>query len=136
MKQLGYGIIVSKLAFGVTFWANAPEYLLNQVDVFLNKVIRKIYNLPDTTPNRTLKRYYMELGWMQARELRSYHDILILETVMKSHQPWSFAKQLNQEFARITRTAQQGQIRMTQKTTPNYGPLREAFLSRACRLFN
>ena len=61
---------------------------------------------------------------------------LSLETVMKTHQPWSFASQLNQEFARLTRTAQQGQIRMTQDTAPNYGPLREAFLSRACRLFN
>ena len=38
LKQLGYGIIVSKLAFGVTFWANAPDYLLNKVDVFLNKL--------------------------------------------------------------------------------------------------
>ena len=40
LKQLGYGIIMSKLAFGVTFLANAPDYLLNSVDVFLNKVVR------------------------------------------------------------------------------------------------
>ena len=39
LKQLGSGFIDSKLAFGVTFWANAPDYLINRVDVFLNKVV-------------------------------------------------------------------------------------------------
>ena len=133
LKQLGYGIIVSKLAFGVTFWADAPDYLLNKVDVFLNKVVRTIFNLPDRTSNKTMKKYYMDLSWMQIRELRSYHDILTLESIMSSHQPWSFASQLQNEFARIT--AEQGQIRMTQETSPNYGPRREAFFSRACRLY-
>ena len=86
--------------------------------------------------NKTLKKYYMDLSWMQIRELRSYHDILTLESIMSSHQPWSFASQLQSEFARITRTAEQGQIRMTQETSPNYGPRRDAFFSRACRLYN
>ena len=135
LKLLGYGIM-SKLAFGVTFWANVPNYLLKSVDVFMNKVVRKIFDLPDDYPNRLLRRKYIELGWMQTRELRSYHDILTLESIMHSKHPLSFAEQLQTEFDRITRTAQQGNIRMTQETAPLYGPRREAFFSRACRLYN
>ena len=33
LKRLGYGLIVSKLAFGICYLANEPEYLLNAVDV-------------------------------------------------------------------------------------------------------
>ena len=37
---------------------------------------------------------------------------------MNSKRPLSFAEQLQTEFDRITRTAQQGNIRMTQETAP------------------
>ena len=73
---------------------------------------------------------------MQIRELRGYHDILTLESIMKNKKPESFAWQLNEEFARITRTAGQGQIRSTQNTAPTYGPRKEFFLCRACTLYN
>ena len=136
LKELAYGIILSKVVWGITFWGNTTEYLLNRLDMLLNDVVRLIFDLPHRCPNRIVKPYYAQLGWLQIRELVAYHDIVTLESIMRNSAPYSLAEQLNEEFSRVTRQREQGALRMTQQTAPMYGPLKKAFLSRACFLYN
>ena len=136
LKELAKGIIISKVEFGLPFWGNTTEYLLNRVDQLLNDVVRLIFDLPPRFPNRIVKQYYAEIGFLQIRELLAYHDVGTLQSVMKNSAPRSMAEQLNAEFSRVTRMREQGALRMTQNTAPAYGPLKKAFLARACYLYN
>ena len=122
LKQLGSGFIDSKLAFGVTFWANAPDYLINRVDVFLNKVVVEDFYPAWINPKQNSEKVLHGAGMDDILPLR--HSLSHI-----NHVPANSILSLQGSRGQL----HMRQIRMKQVTSPTR---RDAYFSRICRLFN
>ena len=79
------------------------------------------------------RMWICKLDWMNIFDLRTYHDLVQLNMITTSSQPWSIAIQLNNEFSRNTRRAEDGSFRSTQDTAPTDTLRSKFFISRACK---
>ena len=91
----------------------------------------------DLGPMESVEQKMTELRWLHTEQWRNYHDQLMLDRIMSSGQPRSFAEQLNDSFRPYrTRAAEQGVIRANNDTAPTMHARHKFFLSRSCRNHN
>ena len=97
-KMIANGIFVSKLIYLMPVWMGCEDYLLNALQVSMNRVARIVTKLDIFTPTSLLMQ---QCGWLTVRQLISYHSLMLLDRTIKFQTP-AFL------FQKITFNEQQG----------------------------
>ena len=71
--MIANGVFCSKLIFQISLWGGTEEYLLNSLQVVLNKAARFVAKRGKFTPVADLLR---QCGWLSVRQLVFYHSVV------------------------------------------------------------
>ena len=83
-KTIANGIFMSKLIYLMPLWSGCEEYLVNCLQVILNKAARAVTKLNIFTSTKVLMK---ACGWMSVRQLMAYHSLVLLHKTMTSQRP-------------------------------------------------
>ena len=102
-KMIANGIYMSKLIYLMPVWMGCEEYLINALQVNMNKVARLATKLDIFTPTSVLLK---QCGWMSVKQLMAYHSIVLLHKTLKSQRP-------SYLFKKVTSSTDQYNTRQT-----------------------
>ena len=83
-KMIANGIYMSKLIYLMPVWMGCEEYLINALQVNMNKVARLVTKLDIFTPTSVLLQ---QCGWMSVKQLMAFHSIVLLHKTLKNKTP-------------------------------------------------
>ena len=83
-KMLANGLYMSKLIYLMPVWIGSEDYLVNALQVNLNKVARLVTRLNIFTPTKVLMQ---QCGWMPIKHLMVYHSIVLLHKTLQNKSP-------------------------------------------------
>ena len=83
-KMIANGIYMSKLIYLMPVWMGCEDYLVNTLQVSMNKVARLVTKLDIFTPTSVLMQ---QCGWLPVRHLMAYHSLVLLHGVLKQKAP-------------------------------------------------
>ena len=83
-KMIANGIYMSKLIYLMPVWMGCEDYLVNALQVNMNKVARLVTKLDIFTPTSVLLQ---QCGWMSVKQLMAYHSIVLLHKTLKNQTP-------------------------------------------------
>jgi hypothetical protein len=106
-KMIANEIYMSKLIYLMPLWMGCEDYLVNALQVNLNKVARLVTKLDIYTPTKVLMQ---QCGWMPVRQLMIYHSLVLLYKVLK-HQSPSYL------YQKVTSGSEQYNTRQAAETT-------------------
>ena len=78
------GILISKLIYLIPVWVGCEDYLVNALQVSMNKVARFVTKLDIFTPTSVLTK---ECGWLPVKQFMAYHSIVLLHKTLKFEKP-------------------------------------------------
>ena len=106
-KMIANGIYMSKLIYLMPVWMGCEDYLVNALQVNLNKVARLVTKLDIFTPTTVLMQ---QCGWMPVRQLMAYHSLVLLHKILQQKSP-------SYLYQKVTSGAQQYNTRQAADTT-------------------
>ena len=83
-KMIANGIYMSKLIYLMPLWMGCEDYLVNALQVNLNKVARLVTKLDIFTPTSVLMQ---QCGWMPIKQLMAYHSLVLLHKIIQQQSP-------------------------------------------------
>ena len=83
-KMIANGIFISKLIYLMPVWVGCEDYLVNALQVSMNKVARLVTKLDIFTPTSVLMN---QCGWLPVKQLMTYHSIVLLHKTLKFEKP-------------------------------------------------
>jgi hypothetical protein len=83
-KMLANGLYMSKLIYLMPVWMGCEDYLINALQVNLNKVARLVTKLDIFTPTAVLMK---QCGWMPVKHLMAYHSLVLLHKILQQKSP-------------------------------------------------
>ena len=83
-KTIANGIFMSKLIYLMPLWSGCEEYLVNCLQVILNKAARAVTKLNIFTSTKVLMK---ACGWMSVRQLMAYHSLVLLHKILQQQYP-------------------------------------------------
>ena len=142
LKNLAYGLIYSKLNFGIQYWSRPlAEEHWNKIQVILNKAARIVLKVKPLQMH--VRDLYRVLDWLPANESRDFADLnlfwsikhyeipLNLSTMFKSHQEHDI-----DQSRRVTRSITQNSINRTQENDSRLSLRSSSFVPRMVKTFN
>ena len=106
-KMVANGIYMSKLIYLMPVWMGCEDYLVNALQVNLNKVARLVTKLDIFTPTRVLMQ---QCGWMPVKQLMAYHSLVLLHKTLQQKSP-------SYLYKKVTSGYQQYNTRQAAETT-------------------
>ena len=79
-KMIANGIYMSKLIYLMPVWIGSEDYLVNALQVNLNKVARMVTKLDIFDPTNVLMQ---QCGWMTVKQLMVYHSLVLLHKILQ-----------------------------------------------------
>ena len=106
-KMLANGIYMSKLIYLMPVWIGCEDYLVNTLQVNLNKVARLVTKLDIFTPTAVLMK---QCGWMRVKQLIAYHSLVFPHKILQQKSP-------SYLYQKVTSGSQQYNTRQAADTT-------------------
>lgn len=78
------GIFNSKVVFLISVWGGTEQYLLQSLQIVVNKAMRVICNVGKSVPVEELQR---RLKWLSVRQAVAYHSLMVARRVLTTEQP-------------------------------------------------
>ena len=78
------GLILSSITYIIQVYGGCTNYLLDSLQVQLNRAARTVTKLSKFTPTSDLMR---QCNWMTVRQLVAYHSLVVLHRVMTTKSP-------------------------------------------------
>ena len=103
-KQLAFGLIYSKVIFGIHFWANCTENQQKQLQLLLNQTARLVMGL--NTRDMHVKDLFRCLRWHTLASLINYHDYLLYFSINWNAQPANLWTLYDENRAHLDNNAQ------------------------------
>ena len=78
------GIFNSKVVFLISVWGGTEEYLLNSLQIIINKAMRVICNVGKSVKVEELQK---QTNWLSVRQAAVYHSLMAARRILSSKQP-------------------------------------------------
>ena len=127
------GIVMSKVCYLIQLWGGCEGYLLNSLQVQVNKAARLVTRLPQYTSTRRLMQ---RCGWLTVKQLVKYHTILMVHKTILTSKPMYIKNRLCKEFSYKTRSDSSGCIRLDQSYRCKTDLPKNSFRSRGAHEYN
>ena len=135
LKQLAFGLVLSKLFYCLPVWADIPAYLCDRINVVINKAARAV-----TGAGRldSMTKVLLDLKWHKFQQYVQYFDIIQLRAIIRTRVPDSLHNGLNVEYhhQHNTRARARQDIPVNADNQPVHNARHKSFIPRAIRLYN
>ena len=101
------GIVISQLCYMIQLWGGCEEYLLNSLQVIMNRAARCVTRYSGYTSTRKL---LSACNWLSVRQLVFYQTGLMVHKMVKTGLPRQINAKLLSRFPYQTRQATNGDI--------------------------
>ena len=91
LQQQIHGIFNSKVVFLISVWGGTEQYLLDSIQIIINKAMRVICKVGKSTRISDLQRM---TGWMSIRQSVKYHSLMEARRILTIQQPGYLYKKL------------------------------------------
>ena len=78
------GIFNSKLVFLISAWGGTEDYLLNSLQIVVNKAMRIVCNVGKSVRTEELQR---RTRWLSVRQAVAYHSLMVARRILITQQP-------------------------------------------------
>ena len=139
-QQLAYGLIFSKVSYGVQLYSQCTEKLKNEIRLVLNRCVRLATYSKLSDRRRTISMY-QELKFLTFDSICASQDLNLLWNIMAFNTPQYLARGIGQPTQPRQGAVTRSQVRshrlvLNKDNQGLYTQRREAFLSRALRRFD
>ena len=139
-KLLCYGLLFSKVSYGVQYWQQCTEVLKDKIRLVLNRCVRMATNTSLLQHRRT-QTMYDELKFLTFDNVCKSQDLHLLWSIMWMGTPKSLAKKVNitgNELGGPMTRSRSSVYRptLTRENQGVYTAKREAFISRSLRIYH
>ena len=93
------GIFYSKVVFLISVWGGAEEYLLNSIQIMINKAMRAICKVGRSVKIEELQR---RTNWLSVRQAVMYHSLMEARRVLVTREPQYLYQRLTSTRAEAT----------------------------------
>ena len=112
------GVVISKLSYLITLWGGSKQYLLNILQVQQLTAARLVCGFGSWKFSR--RKLLDKAGWLSVRQLIFYHTVLQTHKTLISRVPLHLYHSLNNDYQRVTRSAEAGNLRQILKCTSTF----------------
>ena len=112
------GVVISKLSYLITLWGGSKQYLLNILQVQQLTAARLVCGFGSWKFSR--RKLLDKVGWLSVRQLIFYHTVLQTHKTLISRVPLHLYHSLNNDYQRVTRSAEAGNLRQIKKCTSTF----------------
>ena len=139
-QQLAYGLIFSKVSYGVQLYSQCTERLKDGIRLVLNKCVRMATYSKLSDRKKTISMY-QQLGFLTFDSICASQDLNLLWNIMAFETPKylfrGIAQPTQPRQGAVTRSqARPHRLVLTKNNQGVYTQRREAFLSRSLRRFD
>ncbi len=132
-KALAEGLILSKINYCISLWGTTLVSIMDKMQVFLNKVARVVLRAKRWT---RLLDMYSELRWLTVWQTRTYHDVIQLNTILKTNTPRDIADKFIPDTPHGHNTrASRRTCRVTAQTSSSNTIRSKTFVCRSAKLY-
>ena len=118
------GLVISKICYLVQLWGGCESYLVNMLQIQMNKAARLVTGLSRFTSTRKLME---KCGWLNVRQLVVYQTNLMVHKTLLAKKPYYLHSRLSSEYPVSTRQHTTGCIRMDESFRCNSDLTRNSF---------
>ena len=127
------GIVISQLCYLIQLWGGCEGYLLNSLQVIMNRAARCVTRLNSFTSTRKL---LSACNWLSVRQLVFYQTVIMMHKTMKTGLPKHMKNKLSSNFPYQTRQATNGNIRYGQFLNTKTSLVQSSFANRGLKDYN
>ena len=127
------GIVIAQLCYMIQLWGGCEGYLLNSLQVLMNRAARCVTRSSSFTPTRKL---LSACNWLSVRQLVFYQTVVMVHKMIKTGLPKPVSSKLLVSFPYQTRQATNGSIRYGDFLATNTSLIQSSFTNRGVKNYN
>ena len=89
------GLVISKVCYLIQLWGGCESYLLNMLQVQMNRAARIVTGLSRFTSTRKLMD---RCGWLTARQLVVYQSVIMVHKILLTGKPYYLHSRLYSDY--------------------------------------
>ena len=127
------GIVMSKVCYLIQLWGGTEGYLLNSLQVQLNRAARLVTGLSCFT---STKKLMDTCGWLTVKQLVMYQTTIMVHKTFMTNKPYYLHSRLDTEHSYRTRQHTSGCIRLDQTFKYTSDLPKNSFRCRGAHYYN
>ena len=127
------GIVISSLCYLIQLWGGCEGYLLNSLQVCMNRAARSVTGYSCFTSTR---RLLTACNWLSVRQLVFYQTVIMTHKIMLTNSPQYMKKKLSTNYPYRTRQATNGSIRYGETFNTKNSLTQSSFAYRGLKDYN
>ena len=127
------GLIISKICYLIQLWGGCEGYLLNALQIQMNKTARIVTGFSRFTSTRKLMRC---CGWLTVKQLVVYQTTVMVHKTLLAKRPFYLHTRLTREFSHSTRQCTNRCIRIDESFRCKSDLPRNSFRHRGANNYN
>ena len=127
------GIVISQLCYLIQLWGGCEGYLLNSLQIIMNRAARSVTGYSCFTSTRKL---LARCNWLSVRQLVFYQTVIMMHKTMKTGLPKYLKQKMSSNFPYQTRQATNGSIRYGEVFNTKTSLTQSSFAYRGLKDYN
>ena len=127
------GIVISQLCYLIQLWGGCEGYLLNTLQVIMNRAARSVTGYTCFTSTRKL---LTSCNWLSVRQLVFYQTVMMMHKTVKTGLPKHMNHKMSSNFPYQTRQATRGSIRYGETFNTKNSLNQSSFAYRGLKDYN
>ena len=127
------GIVIAQLCYMIQLWGGCEGYLLNSLQIVMNRAARCVTRASKFTSTR---RLLSACKWLSVRQLVFYQSVTMVHKMVKTGLPKPVSTKLLSSFPYQTRQATNGSIRYGDFLATNNSLIQNSFTNRGVKNYN
>ena len=127
------GIVISQLCYLIQLWGGCEGYLLNTLQVIMNRAARSVTGYTCFTSTRKL---LTSCNWLSVRQLVFYQTVMMMHKTVKTGLPKHMNHKMSSNFPYQTRQATRGSIRYGETFNTKNSLIQSSFAYRGLKDYN
>ena len=127
------GIVISRLCYLIQLWGGCEGYLLNSLQIIMNRAARSVtgYNCFTST-----RRLLSTCNWLSVRQLVFYQTVIMTHKTMLTGTPKFMKQKFSTNYPYRTRQATTGSIRYGETFNTKSSLIQKSFAHRGLKDYN
>ena len=127
------GIVISKICYLIQLWGGSEDYLIQPLQILMNKAARIVTGCNNFTSTR---RLLIKCNWLSIKQLIFFQTVTMTHKMMLNKSPYYMHKKFNMNYPYDTRQATGGCIRYGEDFHSRRSLSHDSFRYRAAKDYN
>ena len=127
------GIVISKICYLIQLWGGSEDYLIQPLQILMNKAARIVTGCNNFTSTR---RLLIKCNWLSIKQLIFFQTVTMTHKMMLNKSPYYMHKKFNMNYPYDTRQATGGGLRFGQEYGATSELIHRSFHYRGTQGYN